>query len=208
MTIGSILRLDISGDKAIMRKLKGMVPAARKKVLSKAARTAMKPVLATAKSNAPKQSGALRKAIKLRAKKKNRRGVVGVSVAVGAKWFVGDEFYGAFQEFGWKSGPRKVQKEWKISAKRAVERKAQGLKINSTDADGTAWVNAWRRTKPIGVESRVNATSQKRFDRRREIPGKHFIEQAYQTGGERALKSFMDEVPREIEKLMAAGGKK
>jgi HK97 gp10 family phage protein len=153
-----MIKLTVRGDKAIMRKLKGMVPAARKKVLTKAARTAAKPLLQQARSNAPTRTGALRKAIKLRAKKKNRRGVVGVSVAVGAKWFVGDEFYGAFQEFGWKAGTRPGK--------------------NSKEPD----------TRP-------------------QIEGKHYIERAYQTGGQRALRTFMDEVPREIEKLMVGGGK-
>lgn len=98
--------LSVRGDKAVMRQLAGLPRALQRKVLSRCARIAMKPMLAAARSAAPKASGALRKGIKLRALKKNRRGQVGVLVGVGEKWFVGDQFYGAFQEFGWHVGKR------------------------------------------------------------------------------------------------------
>lgn len=97
-----MISLSVRGEKKIMRQLKKLPVKIRRKVLRKASREAMKPVLKAARNNAPKQSGALKKAIKLRALKRNRRGLVGVKVAVGKDWFQGDQFYGAFQEFGYK----------------------------------------------------------------------------------------------------------
>lgn len=143
-----------------MRKLKALPRTVARRVITKAARTAMKPVMKAARDNAPTKTGAMRKAIKLYALKKNRRGNIGIMVALGSKkkWYAGDTFYGAFQEFGWK----------------------------------------------VGARSGVSKTG---TDTRKEIEGKHFVERAYQTHGERALRTFMTEVPREIEKAMAIGGK-
>lgn len=139
-----------------MRKLKTMIPKTRKKVLGKAARTAMKPVLAQARANIPVKSGQMRKATKLYALKKNRRGNIGVRISCGEKQFTGDQYYGSFQEFGWHPGRRTTK----------------------TVTDSREW---------------------------RE--GGHFVQEAYESGGERALQTFMAEVPREIEKMMAQGGK-
>lgn len=108
--------MSVRGDKEIISKLKKLEKKLTKKIITRAARTAMKPVMQAAKSYAPKQSGTLRKAIKLRALKKNRRGNIGVRVAISDKWFVGKMFYGAFQEFGWHLGKRenklRINRQW------------------------------------------------------------------------------------------------
>jgi len=158
--MASAVTLTVRGDKAVMKRLKSLHRTVAKKVITKAARTAMKPVMKAARDNAPKKTGAMRKAIKLYSLKKNRRGEIGIMVALGdkKKWYTGDQFYGAFQEFGWKVGRRLTR----------------------------------RSIRP---------------DTRKQVEGKHFIERAYQSHGEQAMRTFMDEVPREIEKAMATGGK-
>ena len=155
-----MLTLSARGDKAILKKLKGLLPKVRRKVISKAAKTAMRPVLSAAKSNAPTKSGRLRKSLRLRALKRNRKGKIGVTVSTSAKWFAGDEYYGAFQEFGWKAGKR---------------------------------TNAMRRKNNVEP------------DERKQIPGKHYVENAYKSHGEQALRSFMTEVPVQIEKIANGG---
>ena len=101
------IRIALHGDKQILARLKGVIPRLRKKALMKAARIAMKPLHAKARSSAPKgETGQLRKSIKLKAMKKNRRGVVGIAVATSDGFFQGKTFYGGFQEFGWHSGKR------------------------------------------------------------------------------------------------------
>jgi HK97 gp10 family phage protein len=107
-----IVLMSVRADKSIMRKLKKLERKDAKKVITRAARTAMRPVMQAAKGYAPKDSGNLRKAIKLRALKKNRRGNIGVRVAISDQWFVGKMFYGAFQEFGWHVGKRDKSLRW------------------------------------------------------------------------------------------------
>ena len=67
-------------------------------------------VEAEAKRLVPEKTGALRNAIKVRRGKRTNRGSFSVLCVVGRRYFVGDEFYGAFQEFGWKHGGRKGRK--------------------------------------------------------------------------------------------------
>jgi HK97 gp10 family phage protein len=111
-----IVLLSVRGDKAIIKKLMQFRKKDAKQIIMRSARTAMKQILTAAKSGAPVKSGKLRKAIKLRALKRNRRGNIGVRVALSDQWFVGKEFYGAFQEFGHHIGKRdnklRTNRQW------------------------------------------------------------------------------------------------
>ena len=98
-------QLRVRGAKDIERRLKQIVPRLRKQVLTKAARVAMRPIMQAAKSRAPRLTGQLKKAIRMRAMKKSRVRV-GIYVAGAEQWFQGDQFYLAFQEFGWHIGKR------------------------------------------------------------------------------------------------------
>jgi HK97 gp10 family phage protein len=100
-----MIRMSLFGDKQVMARLKGVIPRLRKKALTKAARVAMRPLLSSAKQKAPKKSGALRKSLKMRTMKRSRV-KVGVYIATSDKFFQGETFYGAFQEFGWHTGKR------------------------------------------------------------------------------------------------------
>jgi HK97 gp10 family phage protein len=94
------------GEKEVFEKLKNFVPKLAKKAIRQGLRAAAKLVQKSAKSKAPKKSGALQKAIKVRSAKA-RKGQIGIKVGIGKYWFKGDEFYGGFQEFGWHLGRRK-----------------------------------------------------------------------------------------------------
>jgi HK97 gp10 family phage protein len=157
--------VNISGDKALLRRLKSLVPRARKQALTRSARVAMKPLLANAKSQAPSKSGVLRKAIKLRAMKRNRRGIVGIFVDMSEKRFQGDTYYGAFQEFGWHAGKRD-----------------KSLRV---------------RGKWSGVGSAA--------DKRKAIAGKHFMEQAFDTGRSGAEQVFKRQLWVEMDRIIRGG---
>lgn len=161
-----IVLLSVRGDKAIFKKLKRLERKDAKQVIMRSARTAMRPVMKAAKGYAPVgETGNLRKSIKLRALKRNRKGNIGVRVAISDQWFVGKMFYGAFQEFGWHSGKRDKSLRWS------------------------------RQWHGIGTEK----------DERPWNEGQHFMEEAYRLHGQGAMRRFMDEVPKEIEKKMAGG---
>lgn len=76
------------------------------KVIVQAMRQAMKPVLQSAKANAPVASGELRNSLRIvtqRARK--RRNILRVGVVPGRKWFTGDAYYAGFVEFGFQKAP-------------------------------------------------------------------------------------------------------
>lgn len=79
----------VTGVKEIDRRLRRLEPRVGKKVIRQAIRKALRPVLAAAKANAPVESGALRRSIKIRAVKSKlrRKGVVGLDVRVDRKTF-------------------------------------------------------------------------------------------------------------------------
>jgi HK97 gp10 family phage protein len=98
----------IEGADKIDAALSAIEKNVAKKIARKALREGGKIILKEAKSNAPKESGALKKSIKLRAGKSKKKGRASVVIGTGAKWFQGDQFYGAFLEFGHKAGSRKL----------------------------------------------------------------------------------------------------
>lgn len=92
----------LEGDKELMAWFRTVEDSLQKKVLRRAMRNAAQPIAKQAKANVRRKSGDLSKSIKVRAKKRNKRGIVGVSVATSKddNLFKGNQFYGAFQEFG------------------------------------------------------------------------------------------------------------
>lgn len=97
----------LTGSKSLNRKLANLKSADAKRAIRTAARAAMRPVQAASQAEAPVKSGRLRKAIKIRALKRSRSRI-GISVSLNKKgsMFGGKTFYGAFQEFGWRSGKK------------------------------------------------------------------------------------------------------
>lgn len=103
----------ITGDKKVNRMLRKLASKDAKKVIRQASRASLDPLLMSAKSQAPFDSGRLRGAIKKRALPRSRSYIGSrVSVGGGGKGFAGDEFYGGFQEWGWTTpSGRHVQGE-------------------------------------------------------------------------------------------------
>lgn len=136
---GEIYKLE--GAQELLARLKVLPSKMPKKIFKKALRAGAKIVLAEAKKNAPVKTGALRKSLKVRA---GRAGKNRVSMLVSTRRgdFKGNEFYGAFQEFGWKAGKRKGKhgrafagdKRKKIEGKHYIERAYDSKKKAATDA--------------------------------------------------------------------------
>lgn len=148
------MQVTITGLAEVNKALTELSKKVQRKVISKACRAAAKTIQAKAKTNAPKgPTGLLKRAIKVRVSKyvgnrKKKRSEVAINVQIGKGDFKGKTFYGAFQEFGWKSGRR-------------------------------------------------FARSQK--DTRKQIPGKHFMENAYKSERDQAVNALVDELKRGIE---------
>jgi HK97 gp10 family phage protein len=165
--------VEIKGGKELDAALQTLDKKVARKVVSASLRVGAKLVQAGAMANAPvlavarggkhpRTPGALRNAIKVRAARKNDKGTVAIFVGPGKKWFVGDQFYAAFQEFGWKAGAR------------------------SSSKGGPGF----------GKDAHLN-------DRRRKIPGEHYVEYAFEELADAAVASIVDAAQKLIEEAVA-----
>lgn len=103
--------IKIEGAKEIAAALEKVSKKVARKVISAGCRAGAKLIQTDAKNRAPHKSGLLKKAIKVKVSKyvgtrKKKRGEVAINAQIGKGDFKGETFYGAFQEYGWKSGRR------------------------------------------------------------------------------------------------------
>lgn len=98
---GGGVRFTVSGVKEIQRAYRLLPKQVANKVVRQSMRTALKPMLAEAKKDAPKgETGLLSRSIKLRARAKRKRGIIALDVRVGDGDFKGATYYAAFLEHG------------------------------------------------------------------------------------------------------------
>jgi len=127
------LRFDIRvlGDKKLSKAMRKLPDKVERKVLRKAMRTAFKTTLARAKAKVPVRSGALRRSLKLRARRGGRRRIAFAIFAGGneqlgvpAKTKSGRPrgYYPAAIEFGWNAGHRAMpERPWMRAALKESE---------------------------------------------------------------------------------------
>lgn len=108
-------------DRQLLANLFDLEPKVRKQVMRKAIRVGLKLTLAEARRRVPvgkggegRKPGALKRSIKIRTPKggggRNKYRVkLDLSTSGTDSLFQGDQFYGAFQEFGWKPRGRRTQ---------------------------------------------------------------------------------------------------
>jgi len=121
-------------------------------ILTRALRAGAKDVLPTAKQLAPKDTGTLRKSLKVRVLRATRKGVKKLDVTTNKSnnLYTGKTFYGAFQEFGWKSGKRgKSNSRRPIAGKHFLEQ-AHALKgplaLKTIEIELATWINNYKGT--------------------------------------------------------------
>lgn len=102
--------VSLHGDKELIRTLRGLETKLQNKALRTASRKAGKVVATAAKGNAPVDSGQLKRAIKVRAIKRQRNRV-GVTVGSSKADYTGEQFYLSFVELGHRIGKRKSHKK-------------------------------------------------------------------------------------------------
>ncbi|MFO1007566.1 MAG: HK97-gp10 family putative phage morphogenesis protein [Planctomycetaceae bacterium] len=94
------IRYQIFGTNQVSKLLQGLEKKVAKKCLRQAMRPAMKVVLEQAKKNAPVDTGAVKRNIKIRAAKRSTR-YIGINVQIGSEGdYKGKQFYGSFLEYG------------------------------------------------------------------------------------------------------------
>lgn len=97
----------INGTKELAAVLRSIPEKEAAGAIRKGTRAGQKLIARVAVRRAPRRTGAMARAIKVRAMKR-RRHRFGNVVVIGEKTFVGDAFYGGFQEFGWHIGKRRT----------------------------------------------------------------------------------------------------
>jgi HK97 gp10 family phage protein len=100
--------LEIDADE-VFAALKALPTKFQNQALTKALRAGSKEILPLARRNAPVESGRLRKSLKVTTLRQRTKGVkrLDLKTSKDNSLYQGDFFYGAFQEFGWKTGKRK-----------------------------------------------------------------------------------------------------
>lgn len=97
----------LTGSESLNEKLAALTNKQANEAIRKAARPALQPTLAAAKSMAPKRSGALSSSIKIRAIRRSRTRVgMRVTTAKSDSQFSGKTFYGGFIIWGRRIGKR------------------------------------------------------------------------------------------------------
>lgn len=91
--------LSVEGVKRLEKTLQKLPAKLARRAFRKPMREHAKTILKQAKANCPVDSGALRKALKVKSIKRSRVRQ-GVIVVADERWFVGDVFYGGMIEFG------------------------------------------------------------------------------------------------------------
>ena len=173
-----MLTFSLQGDTELVDKLKGFTKSEYKSAVQIGAKKALKPAQQTAKSIAPRDTGKLRRAIRIRVLKRSRKRV-GARVTIGSheSMFKGRTFYAAFQEYGWKTGKRASNQDLGV-AKRKRRTAAQREEI--------AKMNASRKT----------------------IRGKRYLKKSIDSTREMVMHNFKTEIRLGIKKVMMRSASK
>ena len=186
--------MELIGGKELDNALQELERKLARKIGVQALRAGAKIILAKARANAPVKSGALKAAIKIRAGR-SRKGERRVRVIVGDKWFTGDEFYAAFVEFGHKSGKRSggvTALAKRIARSLRGQSRAARATGGGLAAKGTAFRE--RQEKFFRAEGYRQSIGQER----KQIAGKHFIERAFESEKEKAVKAIVDSLKQKL----------
>ena len=173
-----MISFSLQGDTEITEKLKSFTKSEYKSAVQMGAKNALKPAQQTAKSIAPKDTGKLRRAIRIRVLKRSRKRV-GARVTIGSheSMFKGKTFYAAFQEYGWKTGKRASNQDLGV-AKRKRRTAAQREEV--------ARMNASRKT----------------------IRGRRYMKKSIESTREIVMHNFKTEIRLGIKKVMMRSASK
>jgi HK97 gp10 family phage protein len=189
--------LEIQGLEELEKGLSKLEAYVYKDVIKKALTAAAELIAEGARRLVPVKTGALRNAIRVRAGRSSN-GSFSVLAAVGKRWFVGDQFYGAFQEFGWKSGSRQSDQ---AAVSKRIARQLQRESRAARDGKGSGLA-----PKGSAFRARQEAYFQREGQRRaaksvrRQIPGEHFMEYAFNERKSQAMNLILNGIKEGLDR--------
>lgn len=131
----------ISGNKAIERACRELPARLAKKVIRQGLRAGAKVVQSDAQVHAPVDTGRTARAIKVRAGKSRKKNVITMAVIIGKGDYQGGTFYGAFVNFGHKTGKRGSANRREIPGKHFMDN-ALHDKAEQAQTAATTVINA------------------------------------------------------------------
>jgi len=155
-TAGGGISMTIVGTEALAAVLKNIPEKEAKPAIRAGTRAGQKIIARATKRMAPRRTGRLVSAIKVKAMKR-RRGRIGTVTVLGEGFLKGDTFYGAFQEFGWYAGKRKGGRKSRQSSHETLgHRYIEGKHFMERAALGKARSAGTVATAVIRSELRIN----------------------------------------------------
>lgn len=177
-------KFDVSQTANLLKALKQFPGKVQRKILVQESRKAAKTyLLGQAKNAVPKQTGALRKSIKVRALKRSRVRV-GVRIGMAEKDFTGETFYGSFLEYGWRVGKRSAEQLRAQSFFSKAKKRGEASKLGR------------KRSKKIEA---IHSETMRSEDKRRKIPAKYYLKKVVEQHGDNAQSGFANQVAERIE---------
>lgn len=208
------IQLHLSVDaRDLEEKLKNLPAAAAKKVIRHALREGAKVVAAKAIELAPKVTGTLAQAIKVRAVKRSRKKRIGINAIIGEGWFKGKTFYAGFVEFGHRIGRRPRQPKRPKASRELRDRWAKMRAITSQlyrleTSEGrrrARKIQAQRKAEQAEVRRAIDDHMKKIAppDGRKWWEGRHFMRRALETTGNSIIQRMMQMIRDGLEQLAA-----
>lgn len=193
---GGMFRVQVQGDKQLLRKLERLGRTEANKIIRQGLRAGAKTLQAETKRLAPvgvdkkgHKKGTLKRSIKVRALKR-KRGRIGVGVTIGEGFFQGEAFYGAFVALGHKLGKRS----------RGLKRAAARVARFSNKDFSAVWSRGMRKKLKARL---AHSKSVLAGDARKQIPPNEFMKQAAKNKESQMRSEFNQFVTRGIESAMA-----
>jgi len=169
---------------AALREMLGRLDAkVAKQILRTAQREAAALVRDQAQKNSPVRTGKLRREIKVRVASRMRKGEVGFVVTSGSGKtdFSGEAYYGAFQEWGWRTGARKkTSKAVQNRIFRQLMREARAARAQGEGRGLAKRGTEFRqRQEQFFRQEAVRRASNLPQQKRRQVPARPFMRPAF-----------------------------
>lgn len=173
-----VFSLRETGLGEIMLGLKNFDNKVQRQMASASLRVGAKIIQKGTKQNIHNVTGATSRAVKVRAGKSTKN-YKAIQVVVGSGWFTGDEWYAAFVEFGHKQGKRQHHE--------TKARKARRIAAINNPGSNRLQVIAARTATKIAADAG-----------RKQIPGEHFMEYAYDELHQQAINATIDDFAQRV----------
>jgi hypothetical protein len=197
ISLSPVVTVSLSGDKQIAELLASLPEKHIKPTLRKVLRAAAKPILTAAKLRSPRDSGAMRKALTIRAFKRTRKPRIGFWIGTTQRGsaYGGKAFYAWFVEKGFRIGKRSKTIKAAQNFSNKLKRNPLSLRdrLGNALTQGQAMIQRDLDVKRVG---KVLAS-----DKRTAIPGKFFIESAYKDKAEQAKNEILQGVLEALRKI-------